>query len=85
MHTTERRFRRTAQLDPLERELQDVQRAVDRARQNRWYGGDLLQPEFRPVLAAIVAPRPLNAAPDRPCADWRSRRNRWREVLEEVG
>lgn len=60
-------------------------RAVDHARRNPWFGGDLLEPELRPVLSAIVAPRGSRATvPARP-ADWRGQRNLWREVLEQVG
>jgi hypothetical protein len=59
MRSTERRVLRLGEADPLEREVHDVQRVVERARRNRWFGGDVLSPEFAPVLAAIVAPRPL--------------------------
>jgi hypothetical protein len=62
MRFTERRFKRLGESDPLEREFRDVQQVVERARQNHWFGGDVLEPEFAPVLAAIVAPRPLRYA-----------------------
>jgi hypothetical protein len=62
MRFTERRFTRLGETDPLEREFRDVQQVVERARQNQWFGGDVLEPEFAPVLAAIVAPRPLRYA-----------------------
>jgi hypothetical protein len=62
MRFTERRFKRLGDTDPLEREFRDVQQVVERARQNHWFGGDVLEPEFAPVLAAIVAPRPLRYA-----------------------
>jgi hypothetical protein len=39
-----------------------MQQVVERARQNQWFGGDVLEPEFAPVLSAIVAPRPLRYA-----------------------
>ena len=62
MRFTERRFSRLGEADPLEQEVRDVQQVVERARQNRWFGGDVLAPEFAPVLSAIVAPRPLRYA-----------------------
>jgi hypothetical protein len=62
MRFTERRFKRLGETDPLEREFRDVQQVVERARRNLWFGGDVLEPEFAPVLAAIVAPRPLRYA-----------------------
>jgi hypothetical protein len=62
MRFTERRLQRLGGAGALELEVRDVQRAVERARRNQWFGGDVLDPEFAPVLAAIVAPRPLRYA-----------------------
>lgn len=61
MHFTERRFARLGDGDPLEQEFRDVQRVIERARRNRWFGGDVLAPEFAPVPSPIVAPRPLRS------------------------
>jgi hypothetical protein len=85
MQATERRFKATAHLDPMERELRDMTRVVAHARRNPWFGGDVLEPEFRPVLSAIVAPRLTDQTADIRPADWRGQRNLWREVLEQVG
>lgn len=86
MQVTDRRFRQTADLDPLERELREVAQVVEQARRNPWYGGDVLEPEFRPVLSAIVAPRPRHHGQAlRHAPDWRPRRNRWAYALEQVG
>jgi len=60
-----------------------VQQVVERARQNQWFGGDVLEPEFAPVLAAIVAPRPLRYASLFHAAGMSGApSNRWREARE---
>jgi hypothetical protein len=83
MRFTERRFARLGDADPLEQEFRSVQQVVERARQNQWFGGDVLEPEFAPVLAAILAPQPLRYATlfDSGCAG-RDPSNRWREARE---
>lgn len=88
MRFTERRLARLGDADPLEQEFRSVQQLVDRARQNQWFGGDVLEPEFAPVLAAIVAPRPLRYAalfqkPGFQASGGRATRgNRWRDAPE---
>ncbi len=62
MRFTERRLTRLGEADSLEREFRNVQNVVERARRNQWFGGDVLAPEFAPVLSAIVAPRRLRYA-----------------------
>jgi len=81
MSFTERRLAWLGESDPLEQEFRDVQQAVERARRNQWFGGDVLEPEFAPVLSAIVAPRPLRyASLFSPATASRTvRANRWRE------
>jgi hypothetical protein len=82
MRFTERRLAWLGDADPLEQEFRDVQKVVERARQNQWFGGDVLEPEFAPVLSAIVAPRPLRYAAlfsSTPAPTSTSRGNRWRE------
>jgi hypothetical protein len=59
MRFTERRYPRLGETGPLEQEARDVQHLVERARRNQWFGGDVLAPEFAPVLSAIVAPKRL--------------------------
>ena len=72
---------RLGEADPLELEFRHMQRMVERARQNQWFGGDVLEPEFAPVLSAIVAPRPLRYATlfRGRSSSWATR-NGWREA-----
>ena len=70
----------------LDQELEALQDAVDRARQNPWHGGDVIEPEFEHFLAALTKPQPVdNAQRVYPNPVWRNRRNTWREVLDQVG
>jgi hypothetical protein len=86
MQHTQSRPKVTGEPDDLERELRDLDRVVATARRNRWFGGDVLEADFRPVLSGIVARRPLSYARGlRPGPEWREHRNRWRELLEQVG
>ncbi|WP_334144735.1 hypothetical protein [Rhabdothermincola sp.] len=71
--------------DPLDREVVELQWRIDRARRNPWLGGDVLAPEFRPALAAFVAPRVAGlGARLEPSPVWQGHRNRWREVVRPV-
>lgn len=73
-----------ADASSLDQELADLQVAVARARQNRWHGGDVLDPEFESVLAMLTQPRPPVIGHDHEVtiAAQPVRRNVWREVLD---
>ena len=64
----------------LDHELEQMMDSVDRARRNRWYEGDVTQPAFEPVLAAVTNRAPLDyTAGLGLTADRGMRPNRWQE------
>lgn len=64
----------------LDQEIEQMMDSVDRARRNRWYEGDVTEPSFEPVLAAVTNRAPLGyTAGLGLTADRGIRPNRWQE------
>lgn len=70
----------------MDQELEAFQAAVAEARRNRWHGGDVIEPEFENFLAALTPRRSLEYGRRlEPGPAWQNHKNKWREVLEQVG